>query len=67
MDKRSSKQTGETLTTKIMTVGGEEDGKQKEEQEALDRKIAIATEGFTTNRFCELVLWDRIGFLKKML
>jgi hypothetical protein len=25
----------------------------------LDRKIALATEGFATNRFCELVLKDR--------
>src|SRR5919198_2083629 len=26
---------------------------------ALDRKITIATEGFTTHKFCELVLKDR--------
>jgi hypothetical protein len=26
---------------------------------ALDRKITIATEGFTTRKFCELVLKDR--------
>jgi hypothetical protein len=25
----------------------------------LERKIALATEGFTTNKFCELVLTDR--------
>jgi hypothetical protein len=25
----------------------------------LDRKIVLATEGFTTNRFCEMVLKDR--------
>ena len=32
---------------------------QVEELEVLDRKITIATEGFTTNRFCELLLRDR--------
>jgi len=25
----------------------------------LDRKIALTTEGFTTNKYCELVLRDR--------
>jgi hypothetical protein len=25
----------------------------------LDRKITLATEGFTTNKFCELTLKDR--------
>ncbi|MFL6455304.1 MAG: hypothetical protein ACJ71L_15055, partial [Nitrososphaeraceae archaeon] len=25
----------------------------------LDRKIVLVTEGFTTNRFCEMVLKDR--------
>jgi hypothetical protein len=32
---------------------------QVEELQVLDRKFTIATEGFTTNRFCELVLRDR--------
>jgi hypothetical protein len=32
---------------------------QIEELEDLDRKIAIATEGFTTDRLCELVLRNR--------
>jgi hypothetical protein len=59
MVKRSKKQAGKTLTTWMMTVGEEEDGKQKDEQEVLNRKIATATEGFTTNRFCELILQDR--------
>ena len=27
--------------------------------ELLERKITLATEGFTTDRFCELVLRDR--------
>ena len=67
MGKRSSKQAGETLTTKMMTVVGEEHGNQKEEQEVLDRKIATATEGFTTNRFCELVLRDRNRLSKEIV
>jgi hypothetical protein len=46
----------ETLTTKTITVAGE-DGKRVEE--VLYRRIGIATEGFTTDRFCELVLGDR--------
>ncbi|MFL6317727.1 MAG: hypothetical protein ACJ71K_19465 [Nitrososphaeraceae archaeon] len=40
----------------MMTAVGED---RKQEVEVLDRKIAIATEGFTTNKFCELVLKDR--------
>ena len=35
------------------------DHNQIEELESLDRKIAIVTEGFTTDRFCELILLDR--------
>ena len=31
----------------------------------LDRKIAIATEGFTTRKFCELVLKDRSRLSKE--
>jgi integrase len=49
MNKRSNKQIEETLTTKTMIAAGE----------VLDRKISIVTEGFTTDRFCELVLRDR--------
>ena len=39
---------------------------QIEELEDLDRKIAIVTDGFTTDRFCELVLPYR-DKLSKML
>jgi hypothetical protein len=31
----------------------------------LDRKITMATEGFTTDRFCELVLKDRSRLSKE--
>ena len=42
------------------------DHNQIEELEGLDRKIAIVTEGFTTDKFCELVLPYR-DKLSKML
>ncbi len=28
-------------------------------EEELDRKVTLATEGFTTNKFCELILRNR--------
>ncbi len=31
----------------------------------LDRKITLATEGFTTNKFCELILTDRSRLSKE--
>ena len=37
------------------------DDKEKE----LDRKITLATEGFTTNKYCELVLRDRTRLSKE--
>ena len=33
--------------------------KSTEDLEILDRKITLATEGFTTSKFCELILRDR--------
>jgi hypothetical protein len=56
MNKRSNKQIEETLTTKTMIAAGED---RNQVDEVLDRKISIVTEGFTTGRFCELVLRDR--------
>src|SRR5919202_4329879 len=42
------------------------DGKDNDKQLALlDRKIMMATEGFTTDRFCELVLKDRSRLSKE--
>jgi hypothetical protein len=34
-------------------------------EEELDRKITLAIEGFTTNKFCELVLRDRSRLSKE--
>lgn len=49
MVKRSNKQIAKILTSRAIT----------KEASELDRKISLATEGFTTNRFCELVLRDK--------
>jgi hypothetical protein len=46
MTRRSNKEVTEILVSK--TVGTE-----------LERKIALAIEGFTTTKFCELILRDR--------
>jgi hypothetical protein len=48
--RRANKQVAEILAS--------ETNKQKQDFE-LDRKITIATEGFTTSKFCELILRDR--------
>jgi len=56
MNKGSNKLVDETLTMKTMTAVGKD---TKQIQEVLDKKIGIATEGFTRDRFCELVLKDR--------
>jgi integrase len=39
--------------------------KNEEKDAVLDRKIALATEGFTTAKFCELVLRDRSRLSKE--
>jgi hypothetical protein len=46
---------------KILASGGVVQGRAKEEEEGeLNRKIALATEGFSTaNKYCKLVLSDR--------
>ena len=46
MSRRSNKQVAEILAS------------NKQDLE-LDRKITLATEGFITNKFCELILRDR--------
>jgi hypothetical protein len=43
-------------------------GKEQDFLEIIDRKITLATEGFTTttNKFCELILRDRNRLSKEM-
>jgi hypothetical protein len=49
MAKRSNK----SEVAAILTTG------KKEQDLEIDRKITLATEGFTTTKFCELALRDR--------
>jgi hypothetical protein len=45
---------------KILTSGGVVEGRAKEEDIELNRKIALVTEGFSTaNKYCKLTLRDR--------
>jgi hypothetical protein len=54
MPRRSNKQVAKILSSGAS--GNKEDDHSLAE---LDRKITLATEGFTTNKFCEMVLRDR--------
>jgi hypothetical protein len=53
MARQSNKSIQEILSSSSEFISF--DDKEKE----LDRKITLATEGFTTNKFCELVLKGR--------
>jgi hypothetical protein len=46
------------LSDKQITLGSNATNKEKQDLD-LDRKITLATEGFTTAKFCEFVLRDR--------
>ena len=65
MGRRSNKSVQEILGQSESTdgfttsVGGGHDDKE------LDRKIILATEGFTTTKYCELVLRDRTRLSKE--
>lgn len=59
MARRSNKSIQEILSSSSEFISF--DDKEKE----LDRKITIATEGFTTNKYCELVLRDRTRLSKE--
>jgi len=58
MARRSNKSIQEILSSSSEFISF--DNKEKE----LDRKITLATEGFTTNKYCELVLRDRTRLSK---
>jgi len=67
MANRSNKQVGGILAetgTKIEAEIGATAGNQEKEDLELDRKITLATEGFTA-KFCELVLRDRSRLSKE--
>ena len=53
---------------KILVSGGVVQGRAKEEDVELNRKIALVTEDFSTsNKYCKLVLSDRNRLSKEML
>jgi hypothetical protein len=62
MSRLSNKSVAEVLSpTNVSFV----DKRYNDEHLALlERKITLATEGFTTRKFCELVLRDRTRFIK---
>jgi integrase len=66
MPRRSNKWIAEILTTPP-TDDSFLNGKDNKGNPlaVLDRKISLATEGFTTHRYCELVLKDRSRLLKE--
>jgi hypothetical protein len=53
MARRSNKSVAATLTAAATTT------KDNDEDLETQRKITLATEGFTTDKFCELILRDR--------
>ena len=60
MARRSNKSIAETLTPAATQVSASRNNDNDNDGlSLLERKINIATEGFTTNKFCELVLRDR--------
>ena len=66
MTRRSNKWIAEILTTPP-TDDSFLNGKDNKDNPlaVLDRKISLATEGFTTHRYCELVLKDRSRLSKE--
>jgi hypothetical protein len=58
MVRRSNKSLAEILTPTSVPLQDEYDHNDKHFP-MLERKIVLATEGFTTSKFCELVLRDR--------
>jgi integrase len=55
MARRSNKSVAATLTAATTTTKDDD----REEDLETQRKITLATEGFTTDKFCELILRDR--------
>jgi integrase/recombinase XerD len=70
MARRSNKSIAEILTppspptTDILFLDGN-DSNDNNPLALLERKISLATEGFTTHKFCELVLKDRSRLSKE--
>ena len=72
MARRSNKSIGEILTpplrSQVHTSAIHASSPRSNDSNdllLLDRKITLATEGFTTNKFCELILKDRTRLSKE--
>ncbi|MFL6365596.1 MAG: hypothetical protein ACJ719_10410, partial [Nitrososphaeraceae archaeon] len=65
MSKRSNKSIAKILIP--LTDDSLLDGKDNNDSplRILERKISLATEGFTTRKFCELILRDRSRLSKE--
>jgi hypothetical protein len=57
MVRRSNKSISEILSSTKVPLTPRDDN--HDDLSSLERKITLATEGFTTHKFCELVLKDR--------
>jgi hypothetical protein len=63
MARRSNKSAAKILSqTNVSPVDRNDNDKHLA---LLERKITLATEGFTTDRFCELVLRDILGLCRQ--
>ncbi|MFL6330523.1 MAG: hypothetical protein ACJ705_05860 [Nitrososphaeraceae archaeon] len=59
MPRRSNKSIAEILTSSPTNVSFVDGNGNDNTLALLERKISLATEGFTTHKFCELILRDR--------
>jgi hypothetical protein len=72
MARRSNKSIGEILTpplrSQVSTAAIHASSPRNNDSDnllLLERKITLATEGFTTTKFCELILRDRTRLCKE--
>ena len=65
MAKRTNKSIAEILTPIVTASSPNTNDNDLPLSSSLERKITLATEGFTTSRFCELILRDRSRLSKE--
>ena len=65
MARRSNKSIAEILSRSPTNVSSLDENYDDKHLALLDTKIALATEGFTTYKFCELILKDRSRLSKE--
>jgi hypothetical protein len=59
MARRSNKSIAEIVTSTDFSFTDQNDNDDNNPLISLERKVSLATEGFATHKFCELVLKDR--------